>query len=158
MTKNKRCGGRPRKEECDKKFVTSFRTDSITRRRLERLTKQANRTISEVLREAVRNAAIEKSTYHEYLRSRKVLTDGDVLGLLVVNTHVVEAMPKEIMKIIRDFYKASVNINGIVKFLKTTDYNQLVWDYVNLKDEVDVILKELMGFIYEYRQGKEVKS
>lgn len=86
------------------------------------------------------------------------MTDGDVLGLLVVNTHVVEAMPKEIMKIIRDFYKASVNINGIVKFLKTTDYNQLVWDYVNLKDEVDVILKELMGFIYEYRQGKEVKS
>ncbi len=158
MTKNKRCGGRPRKEECDKKFVTSFRTDSITRRRLERLTKQANRSISEVLREAVKNGTIEKSTYHEYLRSRKVLTEGDVLGLLVINTHIIEAMPKEMVKNVNNFHKASLNINEVAKFARIRGYDNLAKDYEGISREITQIRKDISSFIYEYRYGKEVKS
>ena len=68
MKRKDNSGGRPRIEEGDKKkAVISFRTDKITRRHLEKLLKQADKSISEVLREAVKNSIIEKSTYTEYL-------------------------------------------------------------------------------------------
>ena len=151
-------GGRPRKDSSDKKQVISFRTDSITRRHLDRLVKKANKMISEVLREAVKNATIEKSVYLDYLKTKKELTYADLLSLIVINTYVMEALPKDVMKIIRNFNKTSANLNTAVKFLRSNDYNQLVWDYVNLKEEVDMLVKELMNFIIKYRQGKEGKS
>ena len=73
-------GGRPRIEEGDKKkAVISFRTDQITRRHLEKLEKQADRIISEVIREAIRNSVIDKSTYTEYLHGKTHLTKSDLL-------------------------------------------------------------------------------
>lgn len=158
MTKNKRSGGRPRKEECDRKLVISFRADSVTRRRLDRLVARAGKSISEVLREAVRNGTIEKSAYTEYLRSRKKLTMSDVVGLLVINTHVMEAMPKEVLKIINNFYKASLNINEVARFARLREYDNLANDYEGISRDITQIREDLRDFIHEYRYGKEVKS
>lgn len=156
MTKNKRSGGRPRKEECDRKLVISFRADSVTRRRLDRLVARAGKSISEVLREAVRNGTIEKSSYTEYLRSRKKLTMSDVVGLLVINTHVMEAMPKEVLKIINNFYKASLNINEVARFARLREYDNLANDYEGISRDITQIREDLRDFIHEYRYGKEV--
>ena len=156
--KTTKTGGRPRKDSGDKKQVISFRTDSITRRHLDRLVKKANKIISETLREAVKNATIEKSVYLSYLKNKKELTYADILSLIVINAYVMEALPKEIIKIMRDFNRMGINLNTAVKFLRSNDYNQLVWDYANLKEDVDRIFKELMDFISSYRQGKEAKS
>ena len=150
-------GGRPRKDSGDKKQVISFRTDSITRRHLDRLVKKANKMISEVLREAVKNATIEKSVYLDYLKNKKELTQSDLLGLIVINAFVMEALPKDIIKIMRNFNNMGRNLNTAVKYLGHNDYNQLVWDYANLKDEVDEIFKTLMDFISRYRQEKEAE-
>ena len=158
MTKNKRSGGRPRKEECDRKLVISFRADSVTRRRLDRLVARAGKSISEVLREAVRNGTIEKSAYTEYLRSRKKLTMSDVVGLLVIDTHVMEAMPKEMVKHINNFHKVSVNINELAKTARSMRYVDLAVAFEGLSHEISGIRKDIRDFIYEYRYGKEVKS
>ena len=156
MTKNKRSGGRPRKEECDRKLVISFRADSVTRRRLDRLVARAGKSISEVLREAVRNGTIEKSAYTEYLRSRKKLTMSDVVGLLVINTHVMEVMPKEVLKIINNFYKASLNINEVARFARLSEYDNLANDYEGISRDIAQIREDLRDFIHEYRYVKEV--
>ena len=157
MTKNKRSGGRPRKEDTDRKNVISVRVDSITRRHLERLVARAGKNISEVLREAMRNGAIEKSTYYGYLRTRKQLTMSDVVGLLVINTHVMEAMPKEVLKIINNFYKASLNINEVARFARLREYDNLANDYEGISRDITQIREDLRDFIHEYRYGKEVK-
>ena len=157
MTKDKRRGGRPRKEDTDRKNVISVRVDSITRRHLERLVARAGKNISEVLREAVRNGTIEKSTYYEYLRSKTHLTISDVVGLLVINTHVMEAMPKEVLKIINNFYKASLNINEVARFARLREYDNLANDYEGISRDITQIREDLRDFIHEYRYGKEVK-
>lgn len=157
MTKNKRSGGRPRKEDTDRKNVISVRVDSITRRHLERLVARAGKNISEVLREAMRNGTIEKSTYYGYLRTRKQLTMSDVVGLLVINTHVMEAMPKEVLKIINNFYKASLNINEVARFARLREYDNLANDYEGISRDITQIREDLRDFIHEYRYGKEVK-
>ena len=157
MTKDKRRGGRPRKEDTDRKNVISVRVDSITRRHLERLVARAGKNISEVLREAMRNGAIEKSTYYGYLRTRKQLTMSDVVGLLVINTHVIEAMPKEVLKIINNFYKASLNINEVARFARLREYDNLANDYEGISRDITQIREDLRDFIHEYRYGKEVK-
>ena len=157
MTKDKRRGGRPRKEDTDRKNVISVRVDSITRRHLERLVARAGKNISEVLREAVRNGTIEKSAYTEYLQSRKKLTMSDVVGLLVINTHVMEAMPKEVLKIINNFYKASLNINEVARFARLREYDNLANDYEGISRDITQIREDLRDFIHEYRYGKEVK-
>ena len=157
MTKNKRSGGRPRKEDTDRKNVISVRVDSITRRHLERLVARAGKSISEVLREAMRNGTIEKSTYYGYLRTRKQLTMSDVVGLLVINTHVMEAMPKEVLKIINNFYKASLNINEVARFARLREYDNLANDYEGISRDITQIREDLRDFIHEYRYGKEVK-
>ena len=156
MTKNKRSGGRPRKEDTDRKNVISVRVDSITRRHLERLVARAGKNISEVLREAMRNGTIEKSTYYGYLRTRKQLTMSDVVGLLVINTHVMEAMPKEVLKIINNFYKASLNINEVARFARLREYDNLANDYEGISRDITQIREDLRDFIHEYRYGKEV--
>ena len=155
MTKNKRSGGRPRKEDTDRKNVISVRVDSITRRHLERLVARAGKNISEVLREAIRNGTIEKSTYHEYLRSRKQLTMSDVVGLLVINAHVVEAMPKEMVKIINNFYKASLNINEVARLARLRGYDNLANDYEGISREIAQIREDISNLIHENRYGKE---
>lgn len=157
MTKDKRRGGRPRKEDTDRKNVISVRVDSITRRHLERLVARAGKNISEVLREAMRNGTIEKSTYYGYLRTRKQLTMSDVVGLLVINTHVMEAMPKEVLKIINNFYKASLNINEVARFARLREYDNLANDYEGISRDITQIREDLRDFIHEYRYGKEVK-
>ena len=157
MTKDKRRGGRPRKEDTDRKNVISVRVDSITRRHLERLVARAGKSISEVLREAMRNGTIEKSTYYGYLRTRKQLTMSDVVGLLVINTHVMEAMPKEVLKIINNFYKASLNINEVARFARLREYDNLANDYEGISRDITQIREDLRDFIHEYRYGKEVK-
>ena len=157
MTKDKRSGGRPRKEDTDRKNVISVRVDSITRRHLERLVARAGKNISEVLREAMRNGTIEKSTYYEYLRSKMHLTMSDVVGLLVINTHVMEAMPKEVLKIINNFYKASLNINEVARFARLREYDNLANDYEGISRDITQIREDLRDFIHEYRYGKEVK-
>ena len=156
MTKDKRRGGRPRKEDTDRKNVISVRVDSITRRHLERLVARAGKNISEVLREAMRNGTIEKSTYYGYLRTRKQLTMSDVVGLLVINTHVMEAMPKEVLKIINNFYKASLNINEVARFARLREYDNLANDYEGISRDITQIREDLRDFIHEYRYGKEV--
>ena len=157
MTKNKRRGGRPRKDDTDRKKVISVRMDSITRRHLERLAERARKNISDVLREAVKNGTIEKSTYYEYLRSKRQLTMSDVVGLLVINTHVMEAMPKEVLKIINNFYKASLNINEVARFARLREYDNLANDYEGISRDITQIREDLRDFIHEYRYGKEVK-
>ena len=119
MKRKDNSGGRPRIEEGDKKkAVISFRTDKITRRHLEKLLKQADKSISEVLREAVKNSVIEKSAYTEYLQGKTHLTRSDLLGMIVINTNVKEAIPKELIGIIRNLYKVTTDINAIVKKLQ----------------------------------------
>ena len=157
MTNNKRRGGRPRKDDTDRKKVISVRMDSITRRHLERLAERARKNISDVLREAVKNGIIEKSTYYEYLRSKRQLTISDVVGLLVINTHVMEAMPKEVLKIINNFYKASLNINEVARFARLREYDNLANDYEGISRDITQIREDLRDFIHEYRYGKEVK-
>lgn len=157
MTNNKRRGGRPRKDDTDRKKVISVRMDSITRRYLERLAERARKNISDVLREAVKNGTIEKSTYYEYLRSKRQLTISDVVGLLVINTHVMEAMPKEVLKIINNFYKASLNINEVARFARLREYDNLANDYEGISRDITQIREDLRDFIHEYRYGKEVK-
>ena len=156
MTNNKRRGGRPRKDDTDRKKVISVRMDSITRRHLERLAERARKNISDVLREAVKNGTIEKSTYYEYLRSKMHLTMSDVVGLLVINTHVMEAMPKEVLKIINNFYKASLNINEVARFARLREYDNLANDYEGISRDITQIREDLRDFIHEYRYGKEV--
>ena len=131
--------------------------DSITRRYLERLAERARKNISDVLREAVKNGTIEKSTYYEYLRSKRQLTISDVVGLLVINTHVMEAMPKEVLKIINNFYKASLNINEVARFARLREYDNLANDYEGISRDITQIREDLRDFIHEYRYGKEVK-
>ena len=151
-------GGRPRIEEGDKKkAVISFRTDQITRRHLEKLEKQADRIISEVIREAVKNSAIEQSTYTEYLQGKTHLTKSDLLGMIVINTHVKEAIPKELIGIIRNLYKVTTDINAIVKKLQNWEYYDLVTGYYELSGRISDINKSLTRFINDYRNGKEVQ-
>ena len=155
MTKNKRRGGRPRKDDTDRKKVISVRMDSITRRHLERLTERARKNISDVLREAVKNGTIEKSTYYEFLRSKMHLTISDVVGLLVINTHVMEAMPKEVLKIINNFYKASLNINEVARLARLRGYDNLANDYEGISREIAQIREDISNLIHENRYGKE---
>lgn len=156
MTKNKRRGGRPRKDNTDRKKVISVRMDSITRRHLERLAERARKNISDVLREAVKNGTIEKATYYDYLRSKTHLAISDVVGLLVINTHVMEAIPKEMVKNINNFYKASLNINEVARFARLREYDNLANDYEGISRDITQIREELRDFIHEYRYGKEV--
>lgn len=159
MKRKNNSGGRPRIEEGDKKkAVISFRTDKITRRHLEKLEKQADKSISEVLREAVKNTIIEKSTYTEYLSGKAHLTKSDLLGLIVINTHVMEAIPKDLVGIIRNLYKVTTDINAIVKKLKILDYYDLVDGYYKVSSKISDINKSLTSFISNYRSGKEVQQ
>ena len=94
MNRTNKSGGRPRIEEGDKKkAVISFRTDKITRRHLEKLLKQADKSFSEVLREAVKNSVIDKSVYTDYLNGKVSLTKADLLGMIVISSYVMEALP-----------------------------------------------------------------
>ena len=151
-------GGRPRIEEGDKKkSIISFRTDKITRRHLERLMKQADKSISEVIREALKNSVIEKSAYTEYLQGKNHLTKNDLLGLIVINTYVMEAIPKDLVGIIRNLYKVTTDINAIVKKLRIMEYYDLVEGYYKLFNQIFDINKSLTAFINSYRNGKEVQ-
>ena len=158
MKRKDKSGGRPRIEEGDKKkAVISFRTDQITRRHLEKLEKQADRIISEVIREAIRNSVIDKSAYTEYLHGKTHLTKSDLLGMIVINTHVMEAIPKNLVGIIRNLYKVTTDINAIVKKLRIMEYYDLVDGYYKLFNQIFDINKSLTGFINSYRNGKEVQ-
>ena len=81
----------------------------------------------------------------------------DVVGLLVINTHVMEAMPKEVLKIINNFYKASLNINEVARFARLREYDNLANDYEGISRDITQIREDLRDFIHEYRYGKEVK-
>lgn len=158
MKRKDNSGGRPRIEDGDKKkTVISFRTDQITRRHLEKLVKQTDRIISDVLREAVKNSAIEKTTYTEYLQGKTHLTRSDLLGMIVINTNVKEAIPKELIGIIRNLYKVTTDINAIVKKLQNWEYYDLVNGYYELSGRISDINKSLTRFINDYRDGKEVQ-
>ena len=158
MKRKDKSGGRPRIEEGDKKkAVISFRADQITRRHLEKLEKQTDRIISEVIREAIKNSVIEQSTYTEYLQGKTHLTKSDLLGMIVINTHVKEAIPKELIGIIRNLYKVTTNINAIVKKLQNWEYYDLVTGYYELSGRISDINKSLTRFINDYRDGKEVQ-
>ena len=158
MKRKDNSGGRPRIEEGDKKkAVISFRTDKITRRHLEKLLKQADKSISEVMREAVKNSIIEKSTYTEYLQGKTHLTRSDLLGMIVINTNVKEAIPKELIGIIRNLYKVTTDINAIVKKLQNWEYYDLVTGYYELSGRISDINKSLTRFINDYRNVKEVQ-
>ena len=158
MRRKDNSGGRPRIEEGDKKkAVISFRTDKITRRHLERLMKQAEKSISEVIREALKNSVIEKSAYTEYLQGKTHLTKNDLLGMIVINTHVMEAIPKDLVGIIRNLYKVTTDINAIVKKLRIMEYYDLVEGYYKLFNQIFDINKSLTAFINSYRNGKEVQ-
>ena len=158
MKRKDNSGGRPRIEEGDKKkSIISFRTDKITRRHLERLMKQADKSISEVIREALKNSVIEKSAYTEYLQGKNHLTKNDLLGLIVINTYVMEAIPKDLVGIIRNLYKVTTDINAIVKKLRIMEYYDLVDGYYKLFNQIFDINKSLTAFINSYRNGKEVQ-
>ena len=158
MKRKDNSGGRPRIEEGDKKkAVISFRTDKITRRHLEKLVKQTDRIISDVLREAIKNSAIDESAYTEYLNGKNHLTKSDLLGMIVINTHVKEAIPKELIGIIRNLYKVTTDINAIVKKLQNWEYYDLVNGYYELSGRISDINKSLTRFINDYRNGKEVQ-
>ena len=158
MKRKDKSGGRPRIEEGDKKkAVISFRSDQITRRHLERLQKQADRIISEVIRDAIKNSVIEKSAYTEYLQGKNHLTKNDLLGLIVINTYVMEAIPKDLVGIIRNLYKVTTDINAIVKKLRIMEYYDLVDGYYKLFNQISDINKSLTAFINSYRNGKEVQ-
>lgn len=158
MSKKENSGGRPRIEEGDKKkAVISFRTDKITRRHLEKLLKQADKSISEVLREAVKNSVIEKSTYTEYLQGKTHLTRSDLLGMIVINTNVKEAIPKDVVGIIKNLYKVTTDINVIVKKLYVLEYDNLVKAYCELSGRISDINQSLTRFVNSYRNGKEVQ-
>ena len=159
MKRKYKSGGRPRIEEGDKKkAVISFRADQITRRHLEKLEKQADRIISEVIREAIKNSVIEQSTYTEYLQGKTHLSKSDLLGMIVINTHVMEAIPKDLIGIIRNLYKVTIDINAIVKNLKIMEYYDLVDGYYKLFNKIFEINKSLTSFINSYRNGKEVQQ
>lgn len=158
MKRKDNSGGRPRIEEGDKKkSIISFRTDKITRRHLERLMNQADKSISEVIREALKNSVIEKSAYTEYLQGKNHLTKNDLLGLIVINTYVMEAIPKDLVGIIRNLYKVTTDINAIVKKLRIMEYSDLVDGYYKLFNQIFDINKSLTAFINSYRNGKEVQ-
>ena len=158
MKRKNKSGGRPRIEEGDKKkAVISFRADQITRRHLEKLEKQTDRIISEVIREAIKNSVIEKSAYTEYLQGKTHLTKSDLLGMIVINTYVMEAIPKDLVGIIRNLYKVTIDINAIVKNLKIMEYYDLVDGYYKLFNKIFEINKSLTSFIDSYRNGKEVQ-
>ena len=158
MKRKDNSGGRPRIEEGDKKkSIISFRTDKITRRHLERLMNQADKSISEVIREALKNSVIEKSAYTEYLQGKNHLTKNDLLGLIVINTYVMEAIPKDLVGIIRNLYKVTTDINAIVKKLRIMEYYDLVEGYYKLFNQIFDINKSLTAFINSYRNGKEVQ-
>lgn len=158
MKRKDNSGGRPRIEEGDKKkSIISFRTDKITRRHLERLMNQADKSISEVIREALKNSVIEKSAYTEYLQGKNHLTKNDLLGLIVINTYVMEAIPKDLVGIIRNLYKVTTDINAIVKKLRIMEYYDLVDGYYKLFNQIFDINKSLTAFINSYRNGKEVQ-
>ena len=158
MKRKDNSGGRPRIEEGDKKkSIISFRTDKITRRHLERLMNQADKSISEVIREALKNSVIEKSAYTEYLQGKNHLTKNDLLGLIVINSYVMEAIPKDLVGIIRNLYKVTTDINAIVKKLRIMEYYDLVDGYYKLFNQIFDINKSLTAFINSYRNGKEVQ-
>ena len=158
MKRKDNSGGRPRIEEGDKKkSIISFRTDKITRRHLERLMNQADKSIYEVIREALKNSVIEKSAYTEYLQGKNHLTKNDLLGLIVINTYVMEAIPKDLVGIIRNLYKVTTDINAIVKKLRIMEYYDLVDGYYKLFNQIFDINKSLTAFINSYRNGKEVQ-
>ena len=158
MKRKDKSGGRPRIEEGDKKkAVISFRTDKITRRHLEKLQNKADKSISEVLREAVKNSVIEKSVYTDYLNGKVSLTKADLLGMLVISSYVMEALPKELINIIKNLYKVTIDINAIVKRLNYLDCDELQRDYYTLSSQVSQINHELTTFIQNYRSGKEVQ-
>lgn len=121
------------------------------------MTMQANKSISHVLRELVKNSVLEKSAYTEYLKGKTKLTKDDILGLIVINSYVLEALPKDLVRIIRDFYKASVNLNIICKHLASKGNHDLSEDYIRLKEQYDRLQNELVDFIDNYRNRKEVK-
>lgn len=158
MKRKDNSGGRPRIEEGDKKkAIISFRTDKITRRHLEKLEKQADKIISEILREAVKNAVIDKSVYTDYLKGKVRLTKADLLGMIVISTHVMAAIPKDLVGIIRNLYKVTTDINAIVKKLQYWEYYDLVNGYYELSGRITNINKSLTSFINAYRNGKEVQ-
>lgn len=158
MKRKDNSGGRPRIEEGDKKkAVISFRSDQITRRHLERLQKQADRIISEVIRDAIKNSVIEKSAYTEYLQGKNHLTKNDLLGLIVINMYVMEVIPKDLVGIIRNLYKVTIDINAIVKKLKIMEHYDLVDGYYKVFNQIFDINKSLTAFINSYRNGKEVQ-
>ena len=158
MKRKDKSGGRPRIEEGDKKkAVISFRTDKITRRHLEKLEKQADKSISEVLREAVKNSVIEKSIYTDYLNGKVSLTKADLLGMIVISSYVMEALPKELINIMKNLYKVTTDINAIVKRLRVMEYYDLVDGYYKLFNQISDINKSLTAFINSYRNGKEVQ-
>ena len=158
MNRTNKSGGRPRIEEGDKKkSVISFRTDKITRRHLEKLLKQADKSISEVLREAVKNSVIDKSVYTDYLNGKVSLTKADLLGMIVISSYVMEALPKELINIMKNLYKVTTDINAIVKKLRIMEYYDLVDGYYKLFNQISDINKSLTAFINSYRNGKEVQ-
>lgn len=83
------------------------------------------------------------------------LTISDVVGLLVINAHVVEAMPKEMVKIINNFYKASLNINEVARLARLRGYDNLANDYEGISREIAQIREDISNLIHENRYGKE---
>ena len=114
-------------------------------------------TVCEVIREAIKNSVIEKSAYTEYLQGKTHLTKSDLLGMIVINTQVMEAIPKDLVGIIRNLYKVTIDINAIVKKLRIMEYYDLVDGYYKLFNQISDINKSLTAFINSYRNGKEVQ-
>lgn len=75
----------------------------------------------------------------------------------MINTHVMESIPKDLIGIIRNLYKVTIDINAIVKKLKIMEYYDLVDGYYKLFNQIFDINKSLTNFINSYRNGKEVE-
>ena len=77
--------------------------------------------------------------------------------MIVINTHVKEAIPKELIGIIRNLYKVTTDINAIVKKLQNWEYYDLVNGYYELSGRISDINTSLTRFINDYRNVKEVQ-
>lgn len=144
--KTNRNGGRPRKTKFEKRTERiSFRVGQMEKKVIAAKVKEAQISMAEFLRRAVKNAEITPAEYENFFAQIDKFDATKLIELIAVSATVEQPLSYEELKVLNDLYRFAIDINALVKRGNATlsgkeqiDYvkemNRLKQDFMVIKD------------------------
>ncbi len=150
-------GGRPKKQDCDKKDnVISFRVDELTSNVIQQKLQEARLSMSEFIRRALQNSKITQADYDELIGQIDYFSAEQLINLIVVEAKVVVPMPIKLWDKIKKLYRFATDINRLVKRGNASLKGKPEIDYSaelnNIKEEFNKLKEQILK---EYEEGQQ---